>query len=145
RGYQTINEVKKAYPDQVRFVFKHLPLDFHPLAMPAAKYFEAMARQSTEKAYKFHDLVFENQAELNSKKEAFLKDSAKKAGADMKKLEKDLTDPTLVERINKDMAEAQKFGISGTPGFIINGVSLKGAYPFPEFKTIIDRHLGTVK
>ena len=59
----------------------------------------------------------------------------------MKKVEKDLNDAGIAERIAKDMAEAQKFGISGTPGFIINGVSLKGAYPFPEFKTIIDRHL----
>jgi len=143
RGYQTINEVKKAYGNQVRFVFKHLPLDFHPLAMPAAKYFEAVARQDHAKAYKFHDLIFENQAALNSKKEDFLKESARKAGADMKKLEKDLADPTLMERINKDIAEAQKFGISGTPGFVINGVSLKGAYPFPEFKTIIDKHLAS--
>lgn len=141
RGFQTIEEVKKAYPGQIRFVFKHLPLDFHPLAMPAAKYFEAIARQDAQKAYQFHDLVFQNQGELNSKKEAFLKESAKKAGADMKKLEKDLADESLMERINKDMAEAQKFGISGTPGFIINGVSLKGAYPFSEFKNIIDRHL----
>ncbi len=141
RGYQTINEVKKAYPGQVRFVFKHLPLDFHPMAMPASKYFEAIARQDAEKAYKFHDLIFENQAALNSKKEDFLKESAKKAGADMKKLEKDLADASLMDRINKDIAEAQKFGISGTPGFIINGVSLKGAYPFSEFKQIIDRHL----
>lgn len=141
RGYQTIQEVKKAYPGKIRFVFKHLPLDFHPLAMPAAKMFEAIAKQSVEKAYKFHDLVFENQGELNSKKEAFLKDMAKKAGADVKKMEKDMEDPGIAERIAKDTAEAQKFGISGTPGFIINGVSLKGAYPFPEFKTIIDRHL----
>lgn len=142
RGYQTVQEVKKAYPGQIKFVFKHLPLDFHPLAMPAAKYFEAIARQSSEKAYKFHDIVFENQGDLNSKKESFLKEAAKKAGADMKKLEKDLADASLMERINKDIAEAQKFGISGTPGYIINGVSLKGAYPFPEFKSIIDRHLG---
>ncbi len=142
RGYQTIEEVKKAYAGKVRFVFKHLPLDFHPLAMPAAKYFEAIARQSSEKAYQFHDMIFSNQGDLGTKKEAFLKDTAKKVGADMKKLEKDLADASLMERIQKDIAEAQKFGISGTPGFIINGVSLKGAYPFPEFKTIIDRHLG---
>ncbi len=141
RGYQTVEEVKKAYPGQIRFIFKHLPLEFHPLALPAAKYFEAIARQSSEKAYKFHDNVFSNQGELNSKKEGFLKESAKKAGADMKKLEKDLVDATLMDRITKDTAEAQKFGISGTPGFVINGVSLKGAYPFPEFKNIIDRQL----
>ena len=141
RGFQTIQEVKKAYPNQIRFIFKHLPLEFHPLALPAAKYFEAIVRQSPEKAYKFHDEVFSNQGDLTSKKEAFLKEVAKKVGADMKKLDKDLADATLMDRINKDTEEAKKFGISGTPGFVINGVTLKGAYPFPEFKTIIDRHL----
>jgi protein-disulfide isomerase len=111
--------------------------------MPAAKYFEAIARQSAEKAYKWHDLIFENQGELRAKGDAFMKDSAKKVGVDVKKVEKDLQDPKLMERITADMEEAKKFGFSGTPGFLINGVSLKGAYPFPEFKTIIDRHLGT--
>lgn len=142
RGFQTVEEVKKAYAGKVRFIFKHLPLDFHPMAMPAAKYFEAIARQSPEKAYKFHDMVFSNQGDLGTKKEAFLKETAKKIGADMKKLDKDLADTKLMDRIQKDTEEAKKFGISGTPGFIINGVSLKGAYPFPEFKTIIDRQLG---
>jgi protein-disulfide isomerase len=143
RGYQTLQEVKKAYPNQIRFVFKHLPLEMHPKAMPAAKYFEAIARQSAEKAYKFHDMVFSNQGELNARGEDFLKDTAKKAGADMAKLKKDLADPTLMDRINKDTAEAQKYGFTGTPGFIVNGVSLRGAYPFSEFKSIIDRSLGT--
>lgn len=141
RGYQTINEVLKAYDGKVRVVFKHLPLDFHPKAMPAAKFFEAIAIQDQGKAFKFHDMVFENQAELNSRGEDFLKDTAKKVGADMKKLEKDMNDPKIMERINADIEEARKFDISGTPGFVINGVSLKGAYPFSEFKTIIDRHL----
>lgn len=142
RGYQTVKEVMKAYPNDVRLVFKHLPLDFHPKALPASKYFEALARQSSDMAYKFHDLIFENQSDLRSKGEAFMKEAAKKAGADMKKLEKDLNDPKLMDRINADMEEARKFNFSGTPGFLINGVSLRGAYPFPEFKAIIDRHLG---
>jgi predicted DsbA family dithiol-disulfide isomerase len=64
------------------------------------------------------------------------------AGADMKKLDKDLADPKLMDRINADMEEAKKFNFSGTPGFLINGVSLRGAYPFSEFKSIIDRELG---
>ncbi len=145
RGYQTVQEVRKTYGDKVRFVFKHMPLDFHPKAMPAAKMFEAIARQSPEKAYKFHDLVFENQNDFKSKGEAFLKEAAKKVGADLKKIDKDLADATLMDRINADMEEAKKFGITGTPGYIINGVSLKGAYPFSEFKSIIDRQLGEKK
>lgn len=141
RGYATVKQVREEYKDQVRIIFKHLPLDFHPMAMPAAKYFEAVARQSPEKAEKFHDMVFQNQGDLKAKKEAFLKEAAKKVGADMGKLAKDLDDPKLMEQINKDIDEAKKFNISGTPGFIINGVSLRGAYPAAEFKVIIDRHL----
>jgi len=142
KGYQTIKQVIAEYPNDVRIIFKHLPLDFHPQAMPSAKYFEAIAKQSMEKAEKFHDTVFENQGELRAKGEEFLKKTAKGLGVDMTKLSKDLKDESLMKRINGDMEEAKKFNFSGTPGFLINGVSLRGAYPYPEFKTIIDRHLG---
>jgi protein-disulfide isomerase len=142
KGYQTIKQVRSEYPKDVRILFKHLPLDFHPQALPAAKYFEAVALQGADKAEKFHDAVFENQGELRAKGEDFLKATAKKVGADMKKVEKDVKDEKIMKRITADMEEAKKFGFSGTPGFLINGVSLRGAYPFPEFKSIIDRHLG---
>lgn len=146
RGYQNLREVLKEYNGKVRFVFKHLPLtDIHPRAMPAAKYFEAIARQSSEKAYQWHNMVFENQSQLTAKGEDYMKEAAKKVGADMKKVEKDLKDESLMKRIQDDSAEAQKFGFTGTPGFVINGVSLRGAYPPAEFKKIIDRHLGGKK
>ncbi len=111
--------------------------------MPAAKYFEAIAKQSPEKAEKFHDMVFENQGQLKDKGEGFFKEAAKKVGADIKKVEADMKDESIAKRIAADMEEARKFNMSGTPGFIINGVSLRGAYPFPEFKKIIDQHLST--
>jgi protein-disulfide isomerase len=145
RGHNTIKEVMNAYPGKVKVVLKHLPLDFHPKALPAAKYFEAIAKQSAEKAYKFKAEVFENQSKLREQGEAFLDEAAKKVGADLKRLKKDITDSKIMERIQKDMEEARKFNISGTPGFIINGVTLKGAYPFSEFKAIIDRHLENAK
>ena len=125
----------------MRVVFKHLPLDFHPLAMPAAKYFEAIAKQDAGKAEKFHDAIFENQGMLKDKGEGYFKEVAKKLGVDAKKLEADLKDEKIQARINADMEEAKKFNMSGTPGFLINGVSLRGAYPFPAFKEIIDQHL----
>lgn len=141
RGYQTVKQVMKEYGDKVRVVFKHLPLDFHPKALPASKYFEAVAMQSHEKAEKLHDMIFEQQGRLKNEGEKFLDEAAKKLGVDMKKLKKDLDDPAVQARIDADMAEAAKYNFSGTPGFLINGVSLRGAYPFAEFKTIIDRHL----
>jgi protein-disulfide isomerase len=145
RGYQTVKQVEKEYGDKVKIVFKHLPLDFHPLAMPAAKYFEAIGMQSHEKAEKFHNFLFENQAQMKEKGEKLFTEGAKKVGADMKKLAVDLNNESIAKRIAADMEEAKSFNMSGTPGFIINGVSLRGAYPFAEFKTIIDQHLSTLK
>ncbi len=141
KGFGTIKEVEKMYGDKVRVVFKHLPLDFHPMAMPAAKIFEAIAMQDHKKAEKFHDLVFQNQKDLLQGGEKFLKEQAKKVGADVKKVEKDMNSEAVQKRIAADMEEAKKYEFSGTPGFLINGVSLRGAYPTPEFKKIIDRHL----
>ena len=145
KGYENVREVRKMYGDKVRVVYKHLPLDFHPMAMPAAKYFEALALQMPDKVEKFHDEIFENQRDLKEKKEEFLKATAKKLGANMARLSKDLESETVKARIAADMEEAKSFGFSGTPGFLINGVSLKGAYPPPFFQKIIDRHLGTAK
>ncbi len=138
---QTVHPLMKEYPNDVRIIFKHLPLDFHPQAMPAAKMFEAIAKQDHEKARKFHDEVFAKQKEMGEKGEPFMKEIAKKLGADIKQLEKDMNSKEVMDRINADIAEAQEFRISGTPGFIINGVSLRGAYPIQNFKEIIDRQL----
>jgi protein-disulfide isomerase len=145
RGYNTIKQVLKEYPTQVRVLFKHMPLDFHPKAMPAAKYFEAIAAQDLSKAIKYHDELFQNQEKLRSEGEAFFKKVAANLGINMKKLEKDLASEEIAKKIQEDIEEAKGFEISGTPGFIINGVSLKGAYPFSEFKTIIDKHLEKLK
>ncbi len=141
RGYQTIKEVQEAYGDKVRIVFKHLPLEFHAMAMPAAKYFEAIALQDHSKAEKFHDEIFKNQKELNQNGEKFLKSLVKKVGANVAQVEKDINSPAVQKRIEADLEEAKKFDFSGTPGFLINGVSLRGAYPAPEFKKIIDKQL----
>ena len=141
RGYQTISRVLKDYDGKVKVIYKNLPLDIHPMAMPAAKFFEAIAMQSHEKAEKFYNIIFEEQDRLRSEKEAFLKDAAKKAGANVKKVLKDIKSAKVKDSIEADMKEAQKFGFSGTPGFLINGVSVRGAYPFDHFKMIIDKLL----
>jgi protein-disulfide isomerase len=141
RGYATLREVMKAYPGKIEFMFKDLPLPMHPMSMPAAKRFEAIALQDPAKAYKYHNEVFENQDKLNSHGEKFLDEVAKKVGANVAQMHKDMNGDKVKQRIEADMAEAEKFGISGTPGFIVNGVSIRGAYPFETFKGIIDKKL----
>jgi len=145
RGYTNLKEVEKRYPGKIRVVYKHLPLDFHPKAMPAAEWFEAIALQDKDKAHKFHDEVFEHQDKLQGNHEQFFTSVAKKLGVDVSKVKADLKSEKVKSHIEADMAEARKFGFQGTPGFLINGVSLRGAYPPDEFAKIIDKELGTSK
>lgn len=145
KSYETMKKLLKDYEGQIRLIYKHLPLNFHSQAMTAARYFEAIAMQSPENAYELHDLIFENQGDLASGGKEWLEKLADKMGVDREKMLKDLGSEEVTNIIESDMAEARKFGISGTPGFLINGVSLRGAYPIAEFRKIIDRHLKELK
>ncbi len=144
RGADTVTRVLEEYDGKVKLVFKHLPLEGkHPNARRGSEYFEAIAMQDNKKAYEFKKLVFANQNETYGDAEKLYEDLAKKVGANMSQLKKDLKEKNnqIASIIENDMQEAGKFGFQGTPGYLINGVSLKGAYPFEEFKKVIDRHL----
>lgn len=145
RGNQTIQRVMKEYAGKVKLVYKSLPLPMHSLAMPAAIRFEAIALQSSDKAYKFHDEVFAAQSKLNNGGEKTLDALAKKVGADVAQMKKDMNSEKIKALVAADMAEAERFGITGTPGFIVGGVSVRGAYPFETFKEIIDKKLAMAK
>ena len=138
RGYNTVMELMKKYPGKIQFVYKHLPLDFHAEAKPTAHYYEALRMQSNELAFKFHDAVFQDISKLKQG-EPFLKQLAQKSGADMKLLAKTLKERKgeIQARIQQDIDEAQKFGMTGTPGFLLNGIPLRGAYPVAQFENII--------
>lgn len=138
KGFKTVQDLMDKYGNKIRFVYKHLPLSFHPNAMPAAQYYEAIRMQSEDKAAKFHDKVFADQGGLR-KGEKFLKKLAKDVGADMKKVQKDKDSKAVKERIAQDMAEAKKFGFQGTPGFLLNGIPVKGAYPTSHFVQIVEQ------
>lgn len=138
KGYVTVLELLEKYEGKIQFVYKHLPLSFHPNALPAAKYYEAIRMQSEDKAIKFHDNLFENLAKVK-KGEKYFKSVAKELGVDMKKLAKDVKSEEVAKRIEQDQKEAAKFGFQGTPGFLLNGIPVKGAYPTDHFVGIIDQ------
>lgn len=137
RGYETVQALMKKYDGKIRFVYKHLPLSFHEQAMISAQYYEAIRLQDEKKAFLFHDEIFKNQAKLKNGV-TFLNALAKEVGADLNKLKKDLNSEAVTKRIEADIAEAGSFGMQGTPGFLLNGIPVKGAYPAEYFVGLID-------
>ncbi len=121
----------------MRIVWKHLPLDMHKNAMSA--HLAAAAADRQGKFWEFHDKLFANQQQLNL--DAY-KRHARELGLDVARFEKDLADLELKKRIDADKAEAASLGVTGTPGFFVNGRFLSGAKPFEEFAKAINAELG---
>ncbi len=135
QGAKTLKEFMGRHPDSVRVLFKHYATD--DLSRQAALVYEALAIQDPKLAFAFHDAVFEAQREIEQAGEPALYALAIKLGADVARLKKDLKNPALAKRIDDDVAEARAFGIEGTPTFIINGVSVRGAAPIGEFEDVL--------
>jgi protein-disulfide isomerase len=140
RAHETMKTLKDKYGDKVRFVFKHLPI-LAESSQVAAEYTEAALLQSKEKAYKFHSEIFANQGDFRQGQEKFLKDAAKKVGLDVAQIQKDRKSAVVKERLASDKEEARKYEFNGTPGFLVNGASIHGAYPPDFFVKVIDKIL----
>ena len=97
-------------------MFKHLPLNFHNRARPAA--IASMAAHKQGKFWEFHDLLFENQKNLGDEDFLFY---AKKLGLDVAQFEKDLVDPAVAAQVDDDAKEAGRVGARGTPSLYLNG------------------------
>lgn len=136
KGRDTMEALLKEYPKDVKVVFKNLPLPFHPEAMPAAK--AALAAHRQGKFWEMHDSLFANQQKLAAE---FYDSEASRLGLDVEKFKKDMESKEIEEEVKADAALAAQHGIQGTPGFFVNGVAVKGAYPVEHFKEIVDRWL----
>ena len=132
----TLERIQKEYGDSVRIVFKHLPLSIHSKAPAAHAAAEAAHRQG--KFWEMHDRIFANQRALEAD---VLEGYAQAIGLDMDQYRKDIASPDVKKRIEADTSEARKLGVTGTPGFFLNGRFLSGAQPFERFKAMIDEEL----
>lgn len=136
RGDATIKQVVEKYGDDVRIVFKHLPLPFHDQAEPAARASLAAGKQG--KFWEMHDILFKRQAELKGNAGIF-PEIAASLGLNMEKWEKDFNSEEIKQQVKQDADLAGSIGARGTPNFFINGVQLVGAQPINAFEAIIDK------
>tara|TARA_Y100001960_G_scaffold325145_1_gene406965 strand:+ start:339 stop:1085 length:747 start_codon:yes stop_codon:yes gene_type:complete len=132
----TLDAILKKYDGKVKVAYKHLPLDFHQNAGPAA--LATIAAHEQGKFWEFHDAIFAQQQNLN---EATYLAIAKELGLDMAKFKADMASQEAADKLALDIEEAKKFNISGTPHFLINGVGLSGALPESEFSAVIEKLL----
>ncbi|KYF83320.1 hypothetical protein BE11_07535 [Sorangium cellulosum] len=145
RGGATMDELLKAFPGKVRVVFRHLPLPFHPEAQLAAEAaMEAMAQRGPAGFWKMHDRLFKDNAASNLDRAA-LEQHAASLGLDAARFARALDERTHRAAVEADMQVAKSAGITGTPGFVINGYLVSGAQPLAKFKKVVRRALAEAK
>jgi len=139
----TLEQVLARYPQQVRLVYRHLPLDrIHPRARAAAEASACADEQG--RFWEFHDKLFANQRALA---EGDLQRYAKDLELDAAAFTQCVKERKFEGLVDRDLEAATlaatasgKSGL-GTPAFFINGILLSGAKPAAEFFRVIDAEL----
>jgi len=120
-----IARLRGALGERLAYVYRHFPNEkAHPGAHFISRVAEAAARQG--KFWEMHDALYD--ADPLTPKLA--KELAAGLGLDMTQFERDLEDESLIARVEEDLTEAKKNGVTGTPSFFIDGQRYDGAWDF---------------
>jgi len=119
-----IRELLEDFGDELRYVWRHLPLsDVHPNAQIAAEATESAGAQGA--FWPMHDKLLVSQDELTARD---LQRHAAELGLDGERFWDELRRREHAERVADDVASADTSGVAGTPSFFINGRRHHGAY-----------------
>lgn len=151
QGRQVMNEVAKKYGDQVRIVWKNLPLtEIHPNALPGAIALMALARQGNEQFWAAEELLFERQSEFGGRgasqmaPQDFERFFTQLPNIDFARWKRDLKDQALLGEVLSDFKLAEYVEAQATPTFFVNGRKVEGALPLERLSGIIDAELAAV-
>lgn len=133
---------------KVRYLIRDMPLSqIHPHALAAARAARCAGAQGTEQFWRYHDALFSHQSGIADSIFPIL---AHEAGLDLQKFWICIGSSSVTRLVERDLAEAGRLRLSGTPAFIIGlpdnsqtmkGVLLPGAFPYESFQEVIDSAL----
>jgi diadenylate cyclase len=133
-AHPMLKELQERVGAQVRFVFRHFPLDsVHPRARRAAQAAEAAASQG--RFWEIHDLLYERQGEVG---EEDLMRYAAELGLDVGRFEEDLANDNHAWHIEEDRLGGDRAGVGGTPALFLNGVRYAGHLDLDGLLTTVE-------
>lgn len=136
----TVHELEKVYPDDLRVVFHQYPMPMHPQAPMAAK--AAIAAQQQGKFWAMHDWMFANRTSLSRED---LIAAAGDLGLDKAQFETDLESQEAQARLDLEKTLGRRLGVRGTPSFFVNGKRYSGAMDAESLGKIIDEERAFAK
>jgi protein-disulfide isomerase len=132
--------LREKYGNDVRIIYRHLPMGFHRDAALAAEAAVAAAEQG--KFWAFHDQVFASAGHLAR---ADLERFAQAAGLDLPRFRAALDDRRYHDAVVAEAASAEALGVDGTPTTFINGAPVDGARDAETMDRLVDAHLARAR
>ncbi len=130
---------------KIEYMVKDFPLGFHAEAPGVHKAANCVLKQlGSEGYYAMSARIFDTQRQWSGKGEAanaMMKDLAVDVGAEATIYETCMADPEMDNEINADMAEGQKYGVSGTPALFIGTQVMPGAIGPEAFEAAVESEL----
>lgn len=138
----------KAFPNEVRLIFKDLPLEaIHPWARAAANAGRCVYRQNALTFWDYHDWIFDKQADIKpeSVKTQILDWAKTKQNLNQDQFAACIDNGGGMREVDKNMADARALGLNSTPVLFVNGRKLQGSVAWPQLKQIIDLEIEHLK
>jgi Na+/H+ antiporter NhaA len=133
RAEPNVRELLSDVGDDVRYVWRHLPLiDVHPHAQLAAEAAEAAALQG--RFWEMHDKLLDNQEALTGRD---IMRYAEELGLDTERFHDEIKRHEHAPRVARDVESAELSGVAGTPTFFVNGQRHQGAYDIDTLKKAV--------
>lgn len=137
RVESTLQHVLADHPQDVRLVFKQLPIqELHPDAMRLAR--GAVCAHRQHKFWEFHDTVFAHRGRID---QAQMLGIAGEAGVDTGALETCVSGTDPDREVARDVDAANALLIGGTPALFINGRMIQGAPSYEMLSSIVAQEL----
>jgi protein-disulfide isomerase len=134
-AYPVVKRLQGALGRRLRFIFRNFPLtEAHPFALVAAEAAEAAALQG--KFWEMHDLLFENQAQLEPE---ILPAWARDVGLDLEKFGTAIRQGEISRRIKEDRRSGIASGVNGTPCFFVNGARFDGPWNYDVLRAALEK------
>lgn len=134
-----IDEILAKHPADVRLVFKQFPLDIHSQAEMAAE--AALAAHAQGKFWPMHDKLYGHFREISQEK---INEWAKEIGLDLMRFTLDLKSGKYKPVVEKELAEGEQAGVSGTPTLFVDGKHYNGPIETQALEEVLQAELKTV-
>lgn len=141
KANEMVKAILEAFPDDVKFIFRHYPvLKIHQKAHKAAEASLAAAQEG--RFWEMHNELFANRHSLGV---ISLKRHARDAGVKSKKILEDLINSYFGVYVQDDLKEGVKLGVKDVPFFFINGKKFDQEPTFKNISTYIKNLLPNTK